>query len=312
MKLLIGNKNYSSWSMRPWVLLTHFDIPFEEVMARFDSFAPDSTFKATVAALSPAGKVPILVEDDGFSVWDTLAIAEYVAEKHPDKALWPRDAKLRARARSVCAEMHSGFGALRSCFGMNIEASLPEVGARVLAENPGARADLGRMVELWQAALAGSGGPFLFGDYSIADAYFAPVATRMRTYALPVPDDVAAYLERAVAAKGTAAWIREALEERNSCSSRRPTGRRATEYLLTQGRDAATFAWLFEGRRRMFLRYIGRTCPISVFPRSRRSLSPSSRCCPAAPSSRKPAPMRRPRRPRRRHLPLRTPRRCRR
>ena len=214
MKLLIGNKNYSSWSMRPWVLLTHFDIPFEEVMARFDSFAPDSTFKATVAALSPAGKVPILVEDDGFSVWDTLAIAEYVAEKHPDKALWPRDAKLRARARSVCAEMHSGFGALRSCFGMNIEASLPEVGARVLAENPGARADLGRMVELWQEALAESGGPFLFGDYSIADAYFAPVATRMRTYALPVPDDVAAYLERAVAAKGTAAWIREALEEK--------------------------------------------------------------------------------------------------
>ena len=214
MKLLIGNKNYSSWSMRPWVLLTHFGIPFEEVMARFDSFAPDSTFKATVAALSPAGKVPILVEDDGFSVWDTLAIAEYVAEKHPDKALWPRDAKLRARARSVCAEMHSGFGALRSCFGMNIEASLPEVGARVLAENPQARADLDRMVELWREALAGSGGPFLFGEYSIADAYFAPVATRMRTYALPVPADVAAYVARALAARGTAAWIREALEEK--------------------------------------------------------------------------------------------------
>jgi len=214
MKLLIGNKNYSSWSMRPWVLLTHFGIPFDEVMARFDSFAPDSTFKATVAALSPAGKVPILVEDDGFSVWDTLAIAEYLAEKHPDKALWPRDAKLRARARSVCAEMHSGFGALRSCFGMNIEASLPEVGARVLAENPQARADLDRMVELWREALAGSGGPFLFGEYSIADAYFAPVATRMRTYALPVPADVAAYVARALAARGTAAWIREALEEK--------------------------------------------------------------------------------------------------
>jgi glutathione S-transferase len=214
MKLLIGNKNYSSWSMRPWVLLTHFDIPFEEVMARFDSFAPDSKFKAAVAALSPAGKVPILVEDDGFSVWDTLAIAEYVAEKHPAKALWPRDARQRARARSVCAEMHSGFGALRSCFGMNIEASLPQVGARVLAGNLAARADLDRMVDLWQEALAGSGGPFLFGDYSIADAYFAPVVMRMRTYALPVPAGVAAYIERAVAAKGTAAWIREALEEK--------------------------------------------------------------------------------------------------
>jgi glutathione S-transferase len=215
MKLLIGNKNYSSWSMRPWVMLRHFDIPFEEVMARFDSFAPDSTFKATVAALSPAGKVPILVEDDGFAVWDTLAIAEYVAEKFPDRALWPRDARRRARARSVCAEMHSGFGAMRSAFGMNIEASLPDVGARVLAENAAARADLARMTALWQDALAESGGPFLFGDYSIADAYFAPVVMRMRTYALPVPADVTAYTERAVAAKGTAAWIRDALEEKD-------------------------------------------------------------------------------------------------
>ena len=214
MKLLIGNKNYSSWSMRPWVLLTQLDIPFEEVMARFDSFAPGSTFKATVAALSPAGKVPILVEDDGFAVWDTLAIAEYLAERHPEKALWPRDARLRARARSVCAEMHSGFGALRNAFGMNIEASLPEVGARVLAADAAARADLARMNQLWQEALAASGGPFLFGEYSIVDAYFAPVVMRMRTYALPVPADVAAYVERATAAKGTAAWIRDALQEK--------------------------------------------------------------------------------------------------
>jgi len=214
MKLLIGNKNYSSWSMRPWVLLKHFDIPFEEVMTRFDSFAPDSKFKAAVLALSPAGKVPILVEDDGLCVWDTLAIAEYLAERHPDKALWPRDARLRARARSVCAEMHSGFGALRDCFGMNIEAALPEVGARVLAENAAARADVARINQLWSDALATSGGPFLFGDYSIADAYFAPVVMRMRTYALPVPADVAAYIERASAAKGTAAWIRDALAEK--------------------------------------------------------------------------------------------------
>jgi glutathione S-transferase len=214
MKLLIGNKNYSSWSMRPWVLLTQFDIPFEEVMARFDSFEADSTFKSTVKALSPAGKVPILVEDDGFSVWDTLAIAEYVAEKFPAKALWPRDAKRRARARSVCAEMHSGFGAMRNAFGMNIEAALPEVGAKVLAEDGAVRADLARMIQLWQEALAESGGPYLFGDYSIADAYFAPVVMRLRTYALPVPADVAAYLDRAVAAKGTAAWIRDALAEK--------------------------------------------------------------------------------------------------
>ena len=214
MKLLIGNKNYSSWSMRPWVLLTEFEIPFEEVMTRFDSFAPDSTFKQAVLALSPAGKVPILVEDDGFSVWDTLAIAEYLAERHPGKALWPRDARQRARARSVCAEMHSGFAALRNCFGMNIEAALPAVGARVLAENADARADLARMNQLWSDALAQSGGPFLFGAYSIADAYFAPVVMRMRTYALPVPAAVAAYIERATAARGTAAWIRAALAEK--------------------------------------------------------------------------------------------------
>ena len=218
MKLLVGNKNYSSWSMRPWVMLTHFDIPFEEVMTRFDSFAPDFRFKAAVAALSPAGKVPILVEDDGFAIWDTLAIAEYVAEKFPQKALWPRDTRRRARARTVCAEMHSGFAALRGAFGMNIEASLPEVGARVLAENAAARADVARIIQLWQDALAESGGPFLFGDYSIADAYFAPVVTRLRTYALPVPADVAAYMERALAAKGTAAWIRDALEEKEFLS----------------------------------------------------------------------------------------------
>jgi len=168
-----------------------------------------------VGALSPACKVPILVEDDGFAVWDTLAIAEYVAEKFPARALWPRDAKRRARARSVCAEMHSGFGALRNAFGMNIEAALPEVGARVLAGNADARADLARMTRLWQEALAESGGPYLFGEYSIADAYFAPVVMRMRTYALPVPPDVAAYIERAVAAKGTAAWIRGALAEKD-------------------------------------------------------------------------------------------------
>jgi glutathione S-transferase len=218
MKLLIGNKNYSSWSMRPWVLLTQFDIPFEEVRIPFDGFSSDSKFKAAVAERSPAGKVPILVEDDGFAVWDTLAIAEYVAEKFPAMALWPRDARRRARARSVCAEMHSGFGTMRDVFGMNIEAALPEVGARVLAENAAARADLARMIQLWQEALAASGGPFLFGEFSIADAFFAPVVMRMVTYGLPVPAEVAAYIERATAAKGTAAWIRGALAEKEFLS----------------------------------------------------------------------------------------------
>ncbi len=215
MKLLIGNKNYSSWSMRPWVMLRQFDIPFEEVLVRFDAFEADSSFKATVGAVSPAGKVPVLVDDDGFAVWDTLAIAETVAEKFPALPLWPRDARRRARARSVCAEMHSGFGALREAFSMNIEASLPEVGERRLAESPAVRADLARVIQLWQGALAESGGPFLFGEFSIADAYYAPVVMRLRTYALPVPQDIAAYMERVIAAKGTAAWIREALQEKD-------------------------------------------------------------------------------------------------
>jgi len=222
MKLVIGNKNYSSWSMRPWVLMTEFGLPFEEVLARFDSFAADSVFKRQVGALSGAGKVPVLVDDDGLAVWDSLAIVEFLAEKFPDLALWPRDARRRARARSVCAEMHSGFGTMRDVFGMNIEASMPEIGARVLAENAAARADLARMTQLWQEALAESGGPFLFGEFSIADAYFAPVAMRMRTYALPVPADVAAYIERATTAKGTAAWIRGALAEQEFLAFEEP------------------------------------------------------------------------------------------
>jgi glutathione S-transferase len=214
MKLYIGNKNYSSWSMRPWVMLTQASIPFEEVMVRFDSFEADSTFKAELARLSPAGRVPVLV-DDGFSVWDTLAIAEYVAEKYPGKKLWPADRLARARARSVCAEMHSGFGALRSAFGMNIEASLPEVGARLLREKPQTQADLDRLVEMWTELLAASKGPMLFGEFSIADAYFAPVVKRIVTYGLPVPAVVAAYVERVQALPAVVAWTEAALAEQD-------------------------------------------------------------------------------------------------
>jgi glutathione S-transferase len=218
LKLAIGNKNYSSWSMRPWVLLRHFGIPFEELMVRFDSFEPGSAFKQAVGQLSPVGKVPVLVHGD-LVVWDTLAIAEYAAEyadEHfPEHALWPRDQAQRARARSLCAEMHTGFGALRSACPMNIEASLPEVGARVLAEQPAVAADLARLVDLWTDALAASGGPFLFGGFSIADAFFAPVVARLRTYALPVPAAVADYIGRVWASPGVAAWVEEALAERD-------------------------------------------------------------------------------------------------
>jgi len=212
MQLFIGNKNYSSWSMRPWVLLRHFGIPFDEVMLRFDGFGPASRFKQAVLAVNPAGTVPVL-RDGALVVWDTLAIAETLAERFPQHALWPRNADARARARSLCAEMHSGLRALRGACPMNIEAQLPEVGARVLAEQPAVAADLARITAMWTDALATSGGPFLFGEFSIADAFFAPVVARLRSYALPVPAVVAAYLDAVWASPGVAAWVAEALAE---------------------------------------------------------------------------------------------------
>ena len=212
IKLYIGNKNYSSWSMRPWVLLKQAGIPFEEVMARFDSFAPDSDFKKIIGPVSPVGKVPALVDGD-LVVWDTLAIAEYLAEKFPDKQLWPADVKARARARSICAEMHSGFVALRSACPMNIEASLPEIGQLAWRDKPAVRADVARLVAMWSELLAQHGGPMLFGAFSVADAYFAPVVMRLKGYALPVPDAIAAYMQRVCALPGVKAWVEGALAE---------------------------------------------------------------------------------------------------
>jgi glutathione S-transferase len=214
LKLYIGNKNYSSWSMRPWVLLRQADIRFEEVLVRFDSFAAQSQFKASLAGVTPTGRVPVLV-DDGFAVWDTLAIAEYVAEKFPSRDLWPRDAKARARARSICAEMHSGFSALRSNCPMNIEASLPDVGALVWRDKPAVRDDVQRIVDMWTGLLREHGGPMLFGGFSIADAYFAPVCMRLRTYELPVPPEVTAYVQRVSELPGVKAWIDDALREQD-------------------------------------------------------------------------------------------------
>ena len=214
LKLYIGNKNYSSWSMRPWVLLKQAGIPFEEVMVRFDSFDADSDFKKMLGPVNPVGKVPVLV-DEGFAVWDTLAIAEYVAEAFPDKNLWPVDAKARARARSVCAEMHSGFTGLRSNCPMNIEASLPHIGQLVWRDKPAVRADVARVIAMRSALLQEHGGPMLFGNFSVADAYFAPVCMRLKTYALPVTPVVAAYIERVCALPGVKAWIDDALAEKD-------------------------------------------------------------------------------------------------
>lgn len=214
LTLYFGNKNYSSWSMRPWVLMKQAGIPFEEAMVRFDSFDADSQFKKVVGAVNPALRVPVLV-DDGFAIWDTLAIAEYLAERFPDKALWPRDAKARARARSVCAEMHSGFAALRSACPMNIEASLPQVGALVWRDKPAVRADVQRIVAMWTELLEQHKGPMLFGEFSIADAYFAPVCMRLKNYGLPVPGHITDYIRRVCALPGVKAWIDDALAEKD-------------------------------------------------------------------------------------------------
>jgi glutathione S-transferase len=216
LKLYIGNKNYSSWSMRAWVLMRQAGIAFEEVALRFDSFEPDSQFKTALAEVSPAGAVPVLVEDD-FAVWDTLAIAEYLAERFPAKHLWPPEAKPRARARSVCAEMHAGFRALRQHCPMNIEASLPEVGARIWREQAQVRSDVARIIAIWTELLAQHphGEGMLFGRFSVADAFFAPVCMRLTTYALPVPEAIETYMARVRALPAVRAWIDDALGEQD-------------------------------------------------------------------------------------------------
>jgi glutathione S-transferase len=211
-QLFIGNKNYSSWSMRPWVLLKQAGIAFEEKLVRFDSFDANSTFKQTLGSVSPTAKVPLLMDGE-LAVWDTLAIAEYLAEQHPTLNLWPQERQARARARSICAEMHSGFTALRGNCPMNIEASLNDIGAIIWRDKAAVRADVQRLCDMWSELLQTHGGPMLFGDFTVADAYFAPVCMRLKTYALPVPPAISAYVERVCALPGVRAWITDALAE---------------------------------------------------------------------------------------------------
>jgi glutathione S-transferase len=213
LQLVIGNKNYSSWSMRPWVLMRQFGVAFEEIKLRFD-FAPGSAFYRDLAQYTPAARVPVLLID-GFAVWDTLAIAETLADLHPGMPLWPTEFRARARARSLAAEMHAGFSALRSHCPMNIEASLPEVGARVLHAESEVRRDLARIDSLWSEQLANIGGPFLFGDFGAIDAYYAPVVARVRCYALPLSAAARAYADRVWTAPGVSAWVADALAEQD-------------------------------------------------------------------------------------------------
>jgi glutathione S-transferase len=204
LTLVIGNKNYSSWSMRPWVAAVAAGIPFTEVRILLDQ----QDTATNIARFSAAGRVPVLLAGE-MTIWDSLAICEYLAEQFPEKHLWPQDVAARALARSVTAEMHSGFPDLRSAMSMNIKAHLPGRG-----RTPGAQADIGRICEIWEECLSRFGHHrFLFGDFSIADAFFAPVVMRFKTYGVSLAPAVQAYCERMLAHPAVARWVEEALAE---------------------------------------------------------------------------------------------------
>ena len=205
LKLVIGNKNYSSWSMRPWVLLRQAGIEFEEVRLKF----ADDNRVIGVERWSPNRQVPVLFVN-GERVWDSLAISEAVAELFPRKNLWPENSQARALARSVCAEMHSGFRSLRAAMPMNIRASHPGKGM-----NDEVRRDIDRIVALWDECRErfGSPGDLLFGHFTIADAYYAPVAMRFVTYGPSLPSSAQRYVDVVRSLPAVVAWISAALSE---------------------------------------------------------------------------------------------------
>lgn len=205
MKLIIGNRNYSSWSLRPYMALRQSGIPFEIERISFN----DTTWKSRVATQLVPGKVPILIDGDR-TIWDTLAILEYLAETHPDRGLWPSDTGARAVARSACAEMHSSFGALRRNMPMNISASFPGLGWNVEVQ-----ADIDRITALWSECRTrfGANGPFLFGPFCNADAMFAPVVLRFVTHAVKLSREVEAYCDAVRRTEAMKSWVTDALKE---------------------------------------------------------------------------------------------------
>jgi glutathione S-transferase len=216
-RLLVGNKNYSSWSLRPWLLMRQAGIDFVEEKIGFN----DPQFKARVQRWSPAGRVPVLVDHDrgDLVVWDSLAIAEYLAERDPDRGLWPADPAARATARAVCAEMHSGFTNLRSMMAMNVSARLPGFGWNLAVQ-----ADIDRISAIWtglRGASAGRG-PFLFGRFSAADAYFAPVVFRFNTYQPALAAPVAEYMATMLALPAMREWAEAAAQENDFVADDEP------------------------------------------------------------------------------------------
>ncbi|KRR21739.1 glutathione S-transferase family protein [Bradyrhizobium retamae] len=207
LKLVIGNKNYSSWSMRPWLALRVNNIPFEEVFIPL--YTNDKADKDRILSFSDSGKVPTLI-DGHVTVWDSLAIIEYLAEKYPQAKLWPEDRARRAHARSISAEMHSGFMALRNECGMNLHRP---IGAVDLSDD--ARANVARIQEIWSDCnrCNGKDGPFLFGTFGGADAMFAPVVHRFRTYAIEVEGEARHYFDAMMSLPAFQEWTRAGLAE---------------------------------------------------------------------------------------------------
>ncbi len=214
MKLFIGNKNYSSWSLRPWLLLRVLNLPFdEERIALYESGSRERLLQA-----SSSGKVPVLV-DGTRTIWDSLAIAEYLAERFPDRGPWPQDIDARACARSVTCEMHSGFSALRGSMPMNCRSRLPGRG-----HTDAALADAARVMALWNDCRSqyGGTGAFLFGNFSIADAFYAPVVLRFRTYEVPLTDVARQYSDAILALPALQEWLAAADREAEVVAASEP------------------------------------------------------------------------------------------
>ena len=205
MTLTISSKNYSSWSLRGWLLARMSGIPFEEILSAPD----DSQARAELLLLSPSILVPCITHD-GMRVWDTLAIAEYLNEIAPDAGIVPSDRQARAHCRAICGEMHSGFGALRSALPMNLKARFP--GFRIWSR---AQADIDRIAEIWRECLATCGGPYLFGKRSMADAMYAPVVTRFLTYDVKLDGVCSEYAARIMAWPDLAEWVSAAKLEKS-------------------------------------------------------------------------------------------------
>lgn len=201
--LVIGNKNYSSWSLRPWLAMREAGIGFTEQRIALD----EPTTKADIARFSPAGRVPVLVLED-VHVWDSLAIVETLAERFPEKNLWPGDPSARAHARSISAEMHSGFSALRNDMPMNCRA----MGRRVPLTDQLTK-DIDRVFEIWIECQKMYDGEWLFGEFSIADAMFAPVVLRLRTYGINLPEAGSRFPRRLFSSKAMQEWLLDAEAE---------------------------------------------------------------------------------------------------